>query len=87
MQSKVKEIKKIKLFSHIGPAASCRFKPESQNSSSRYRELHNQAQALMQSKNKLKKKFKLFSYIGQAARCSFKPESQNSSSRYQELQN
>jgi hypothetical protein len=32
--------------------ASCQFsiKPDSQNSSSRYRELHNQAQALMQAK-------------------------------------
>jgi hypothetical protein len=50
MKAKKKRIKKIKLFSHIGPAASCNFKLESQNSSSRYPELHNQTQALMQSK-------------------------------------
>jgi hypothetical protein len=43
---------KIKLFLHIGPIASYSFKPESQNSSSRYRELHNQAQALMQAEKK-----------------------------------
>jgi hypothetical protein len=55
MQAKKKRIKKFKLFSHIGPATSCSFKPESQNSSSRYRELHNQAQALMQSTKKMKK--------------------------------
>jgi hypothetical protein len=35
-------------------------KPESQNSSSRYRELHNQAQALMQAKKKMKEKNQTF---------------------------
>jgi hypothetical protein len=55
MQAKKNMKKKIKHFSLIGPAAWCSFKPESQNSSSRYRELHNQAEALMQSKKKMKK--------------------------------
>jgi hypothetical protein len=55
--------------------ASCQFniKPESQNSSSRYQELHNLAQALMQAKKKNEKKIKLFSHIGPAASYSFKP--------------
>jgi hypothetical protein len=47
--------KEIEHFTFIGPAASCSFNPESQNSSSRYPELHNQAQALMQAKKKMKK--------------------------------
>jgi hypothetical protein len=41
---------KMKLFILRGPTASCSFKPESQNSSSRYRQLHNRVQALMQVK-------------------------------------
>jgi hypothetical protein len=52
MQAEINKKIKIKLFTLIGPAASCSFKLESQNSSSRYRELHNQAQALMQAKKK-----------------------------------
>jgi hypothetical protein len=47
--------KEIKHFKFIGPAAWCSFNPESQNRSSRFRELHNQAQALMQAKKKMKK--------------------------------
>jgi helix-turn-helix protein len=47
-------IKKIKHFKLTGPATWCSFNPESQNLSSRYRELHNQADALMQAK-KIKK--------------------------------
>jgi hypothetical protein len=47
--------KKIKFFIITGPANWCSFDPESQNLSSRYRELHNQAQALMQAKKKMKK--------------------------------
>jgi hypothetical protein len=47
--------KEIEHFTFIGPAAWCSFNPESQNSSSRYRELHNLAQALMQAKNKMEK--------------------------------
>jgi chaperonin cofactor prefoldin len=39
--------KKIKFFTITGPTTWCSFNPESQNSSSRYRVLHNQAQALM----------------------------------------
>jgi hypothetical protein len=39
--------KKIKFFTLTGPANWCNFDAESQNSSSRYRVLHNQAQALM----------------------------------------
>jgi hypothetical protein len=50
MQAKKKMKKKIKHFTLIGLAAWCSFKPESKNSSSRYRELHNQAQTLMQAK-------------------------------------
>jgi hypothetical protein len=88
MQSKKKLEKKFKLFSHVGPASSCNFQLESQNSSCHYRELQNQAQALMQAKKvKELKKIKLFSHIGPAASCRFKPESQNSSSRYRELHN
>jgi hypothetical protein len=55
MQAKKKLRNKIKLFSHIGPAACCSFKPGSQTSSSRYQELHNQAQALMQAMKRMKK--------------------------------
>jgi hypothetical protein len=51
---------KIKLFTFIEPAAWWSFNPESHNSSSRYQELHNQAQALMQAKNKMKKKNQTF---------------------------
>jgi hypothetical protein len=47
--------KEIEHFTFIGPAAWCSFNPQSQSSSSRYRELHNQAQAVMQAKKKLKK--------------------------------
>jgi hypothetical protein len=47
--------KEIEHFTFIGPAAWCSFNLESQNSSSRYRELHSQAQALMQAKKKMKK--------------------------------
>jgi hypothetical protein len=47
-----KNEKKKKLFTLRGPATSCSFKPESQNSSSRYQELHNLAQAFMQAKKK-----------------------------------
>jgi chaperonin cofactor prefoldin len=79
--------KKIKFFTLTGLANWCSFHPELQNSSSRYQELHNQAQALMQAKKNMKKKIKHFTLIGPAAWCSFKPESQNSSSRYQELHN
>jgi hypothetical protein len=50
MQAKKEMKKEIKQFTLIGPAAWCSFNPESQNSSSRYRGLHNQAQALMQAK-------------------------------------
>jgi hypothetical protein len=78
---------KMKLFIFRGPTVSCSFKPESQNSSSHYRELHNQAQALMQAKKKMKKIIKLFTHRGPVACCSFKPGSQNSSSCYQELHN
>jgi hypothetical protein len=56
MQAKKKLKKKFKHFTLIGPAAWCSFNPESQNSSSRYQELHNQAQALMQAKKEMKKK-------------------------------
>jgi hypothetical protein len=42
----------MKIFTLTGSAASCRFKPQTQNSSSYYRELHNLAQALMQAKRK-----------------------------------
>jgi hypothetical protein len=76
---------KMKLFTLTGSAPSCSFKPESQNSSSPYRELHNQAQALMQAKKKMKKEIKLFTLRGPVACCSFMPESQNSSSCYREL--
>jgi hypothetical protein len=48
--SQKKNKKKKKLFTLTGLAVSCSFKPESQNSSSRYREVHNLAQALMQAK-------------------------------------
>jgi hypothetical protein len=47
--------KKIKIFILTGPANWYSFNSEPQNSSSRYRELHNQAQALMQAKKKMKK--------------------------------
>jgi hypothetical protein len=50
MKRKMKE--KMKLFTDTAPTTSCSFKPESQNSNSRYRELHNLAQALMQAKKK-----------------------------------
>jgi hypothetical protein len=46
--------KKIKIFILTGPANWYSFDPESQNSSFRYRELHNQAQGLMQAKKKMK---------------------------------
>jgi hypothetical protein len=42
--------KEIEHFTFIGPAAWCSFSPESQSSSLHYRELHNQAQALMEAK-------------------------------------
>jgi hypothetical protein len=58
MQAKKKMKKLIKHFTLIWLAAWCSFKPESKNSSSRYRELHNLADALMQSKNKMKNKIK-----------------------------
>jgi hypothetical protein len=78
----------IKHFTLIGPTAWCSFNLESQNSSSHYRELHNQAQALMQAKiYTKKKKKKLFTFTGPGVRCSFKYESQNSSSSYRELHN
>jgi hypothetical protein len=51
--------KEIEHFTFIGPAAWCGFNPESQNSSSHYRELHNQAQALMQA-NKHEKENQVF---------------------------
>jgi chaperonin cofactor prefoldin len=79
--------KEIKHFTFIGPDAWCNFNPKSQNSSSRYRELHNQAHALMQAKKQMKKEIKHFTFIWPAAWCSFNPEFQNSSSRYQELHN
>jgi hypothetical protein len=47
--------KKIKIFILTGPGNWYSFNSEPQNSSSRYRELHNQAQALMQAKKKMKK--------------------------------
>jgi hypothetical protein len=64
---------KIKHFTFIGPAAWCSFKPESQNSSSRYRELHNLADALMQSKKKMKNKIMCFTLTGPANRSTFNP--------------
>jgi hypothetical protein len=79
--------KKIKFFILTGPASWCSFDPESQNSSSRYRVLHNQTQALMSVNKKMKKEIEHFTFIGPAAWCNFNPESQNSSSRYQELHN
>jgi hypothetical protein len=57
MQAK-KMKKKIKFFTLTGLPNWCSFHPESQNSSSRYRELHNLADALMQSKKKMKNKIK-----------------------------
>jgi hypothetical protein len=46
--------KKKKILTLKGPVASCNFKPESQNSSPRIRELHNLAQALVHAKRKMK---------------------------------
>jgi hypothetical protein len=61
MQAKRKmKKKKSQNFTLIGPAAKCSFNPGSHNSSSRFRELHNQAQALMQAKRKMKKKNQTF---------------------------
>jgi hypothetical protein len=54
MQAKRNMKKKIKHFIFIGLAAWCSFNPESPNSSSCYRELHNQAQALRQGKKEIK---------------------------------
>jgi hypothetical protein len=79
--------KKIKFFTLTGPANWCNFDPESQNSSSRYRVLHNQAQALMKAKKKMKKEIEHFTFIGPAAWCGFNLESQNSSLHYRELHN
>jgi hypothetical protein len=59
MQAKKEMKKEIKQFTLIGPAAWCSFNLESQNSSSRYRELHNQAQALIQAQKKMKKKLNI----------------------------
>jgi hypothetical protein len=61
--------------------------PQSQNSSSRYRELYNLAETLMQSKKKMKNKIKCFTLTGPANWCTFNPKSENSSSCYQELHN
>jgi hypothetical protein len=47
--------KKIRLSTLTRPATWCSFNPESQNSSSRYQELYNQAQALMQARRNMKK--------------------------------
>jgi hypothetical protein len=47
--------KRMKHFSLTGAAANCSFKPEPQNSSSRYRELQKQAPAFMQVKKKWRK--------------------------------
>jgi hypothetical protein len=79
--------KKIKFFTLTGPANWCSFDPESQNSSSRYRVLHNQVQALMLANKKMKKEIEHFTFIGPVAWCSFNLESQNSSSCYRELHN
>jgi hypothetical protein len=88
MQAKRNMKKKIKHFTLIGLAAWCSFNPESPNRSSRYRELHNQAQALRQGKAKMqKKKVRLFTLTRPAAWWSFNRESHNSSSRYRELHN
>jgi hypothetical protein len=87
MQAKRKMNKKIKLFTLRGPVACCSFKPESQNSSSCYQELHYLAQAMMQMKRQMKENMKLFTVTGPDASCSFKPKSQNSSFLYRELHN
>jgi hypothetical protein len=55
----------MKLFTLTGLAVSCTFKPESQNSISRYRELHNQAQALMQANKEMKKEWNFSHSQGQ----------------------
>jgi hypothetical protein len=47
--------KKIKIFILTGPANWYSFNFKPQNSSSRYQELHNQAQAFKQAKKKMKK--------------------------------
>jgi hypothetical protein len=52
MQAKNKMKNKIKLFTLTGLAAWWSFNLVSKNSSSRYQELHDQAQALMQAKKK-----------------------------------
>jgi hypothetical protein len=83
----------MKLFTLIGLAASYSFKLESQNSSSRYRELYNLAQALMQAKRKNEKKKKSFRTYRASCKlqlqardsCSFNAECYNSSSHYTEV--
>jgi hypothetical protein len=55
IQVKKKTEKELKLLTFTGPVASCSFKPECQNSSSSYRELHKQFPALMQVKKRMKK--------------------------------
>jgi hypothetical protein len=79
--------KKIMFFTLTGLVNTCSFDQDSQNSSSCYRVLHNQAHALMYAKKKLKKEIEHFTFIGPAAGASFNLESQNSSSRYRELHN
>jgi hypothetical protein len=55
MQVKKKTKNEFKVLTLKGPVASCSFKPECQNSSSSYRELHKQFPALMQVKKRMKK--------------------------------
>jgi hypothetical protein len=52
--------KKIKIFILTGPANWYSFNSDPQNSSSRYQELHNQAQALKQAKIKNEIKHQTF---------------------------
>jgi hypothetical protein len=60
MQAKRNMKKKIKHFTLIGIADWCSFNPESPNSSSRYRELHNQGPALRQGKKEIEKESQTF---------------------------
>jgi hypothetical protein len=55
MQVKKKTKKKFKLLTLTGLVASCSFKPECQNASSSYQELHKHFPDLMQVKKGMKK--------------------------------
>jgi hypothetical protein len=55
MQVKKETKKEFKLLTLAVLVASCSFKPEYQNSSSSYRELHKRFPALMQVKKSMKK--------------------------------